>query len=39
MMKKGGKVKKGGSCGGYKKGGKVRGAGIAKQGVRACKMR
>ena len=39
MMNKGGKVKKGGSCGGYKKGGKVRGAGIAKQGVRACKMR
>jgi len=39
MMNKGGKVKKGGSCGGYKKGGKVRGAGIAKQGVRSCKMR
>ena len=39
MMNKGGKVKKGGSCGGYKKGGKVRGCGIAKQGVRACKMR
>jgi hypothetical protein len=39
MMKKGGKVKKGGSCGGYKKGGKVRGAGIAKKGVRKCKMR
>ena len=33
MMKKGGKVKK------AKSGGKVRGAGIAKQGVRACKMR
>ena len=32
-MKKGGKVKK------YNKGGKVRGAGIAKQGVRKCKMR
>jgi hypothetical protein len=32
-MKKGGKVKK------YKSGGKVRGAGIAKQGVRKCKMR
>ena len=32
-MKKGGKVKT------YKKGGKVRGAGIAKQGVRKCKMR
>ena len=33
MMKEGGKVKK------SKSGGKVRGAGIAKQGVRACKMR
>ena len=33
MMKKGGKVKK------AKSGGKVRGAGIAKQGVRKCKMR
>ena len=33
MMKKGGKVKK------YNKGGKVRGAGIAKKGVRKCKMR
>jgi hypothetical protein len=32
-MKKGGKVKK------YNKGGKVRGAGIAKQGVKKCKMR
>ena len=32
-MKKGGKVKT------YKSGGKVRGAGIAKQGVRKCKMR
>jgi len=39
MMKKGGKVKKGGSCGGYKKGGTVRGAGIARQGVKQCKMR
>jgi hypothetical protein len=39
MMNKGGKVKKGGSCGGYKKGGKVRGAGIARQGVKKCKMR
>jgi hypothetical protein len=33
MMKKGGKVKK------AKSGGKVRGAGIAKKGVRKCKMR
>ena len=32
-MKSGGKVKK------YNKGGKVRGAGIAKKGVRKCKMR
>lgn len=32
-MKKGGKVKK------YNKGGKVRGAGIAKKGVKKCKMR
>ncbi len=32
-MKRGGKVK------GYKSGRKVRGAGIAKQGVRKCKMR
>lgn len=32
-MKKGGKVKK------YEHGGKVRGAGIAKKGVKKCKMR
>ena len=36
-MKKGGKVKKKAKT--YKSGGKVRGAGIAKQGVRKCKMR
>ena len=36
MMKKGGKVKKSKS---YGHGGKVRGAGIAKKGVRKCKMR
>ena len=36
-MKAGGKVKKKSST--YKKGGKVRGAGIAKQGVKKCKMR
>tara|TARA_R100000951_G_scaffold86010_2_gene73735 strand:- start:1428 stop:1814 length:387 start_codon:yes stop_codon:yes gene_type:complete len=34
LFKKGGMAKKG-----YKKGGKVRGAGIAQKGVRACKMR
>lgn len=33
MMKKGGKVKK------YAKGGKVRGCGMAKRGVRKAKMR
>jgi len=45
-MKEGGKVKKkkkmmGGGMAkkAYKSGGKVRGAGIAKQGVRKCKMR
>jgi len=45
-MKKGGKVPKakkkmmdGGMAKTYKSGGKVRGAGIAKQGVRKCKMR
>ena len=32
-----GKMKKGGAV--YKKGGKVRGAGMAKKGVRPCKMR
>jgi len=37
-MKKGGKVKKAKSKS-YGKGGKVRGAGIAKKGVRKCKMR
>ena len=36
-MKAGGKVKKKAKT--YKSGGKVRGAGIAKQGVRKCKMR
>ena len=36
MMKKGGKVKKAKS---YGHGGKVRGAGIAKKGVKKCKMR
>lgn len=34
MMKSGGTAKKG-----YAKGGKVRGAGIARKGVRPCKMR
>ena len=33
------KMKKGGDVKGYNKGGKVRGAGMAKKGVRACKMR
>ncbi len=33
-MKKGGMTKKG-----YAKGGKVRGAGLARKGVRPCKMR
>ena len=37
MMKKGGKVKKKAKT--YKSGGNVRGAGIAKQGVKECKMR
>jgi len=37
MMKKGGKVKKKAKT--YKSGGNVRGAGIAKQGVKQCKMR
>ena len=36
-MKKGGKVKKKAKT--YKSGGNVRGAGIAKQGVKKCKMR
>ena len=36
-MKKGGKVKKKAKT--YKSGGNVRGAGIAKQGVKQCKMR
>jgi len=42
MAKKGGKVKKmmgGGKVPGYKAGKSVRGAGMAKKGVRACKMR
>ena len=44
MMKKGGMAKKGYAKGGmmkkgYKKGGKVRGAGIARKGVRPAKMR
>ena len=33
------KMNMGGMAKGYKEGGKVRGAGIAKKGVRACKMR
>jgi len=34
-----GKMMAGGMAKAYKDGGKVRGAGIAKKGVRACKMR
>lgn len=33
------KMNMGGMAKGYKEGGKVRGAGVAKKGVRACKMR